>query len=84
MATPSFVFDEFQNLLYLLSLKPAQVELKKVEIFLDLLLNVLERQQLISNGYKNVAFQLLQIALLIGELFNLPIKLLLNILKYNF
>lgn len=76
MATPSFVFDEFQNLLYLLSLKPAQVELKKVEIFLDLLLNVLERQQLISNGYKNVAFQLLQIALLIGELFNLPIKLI--------
>lgn len=76
MTTPSFVFDEFQNLLYLLSLKPAQVELKKVEIFLDLLLNVLERQQLISNGYKNVAFQLLQIALLIGELFNLPIKLI--------
>lgn len=74
IATPSYVFDRFQYLLYLLSLKPERVELAKIERFLDLMLDVLEKQQLVSSGYKSVAFQLLQMALLIGEFIDINSK----------
>ena len=65
---PSDILFQFQNLLYSLSLKPNQVSLEIIETFLDSLLDVLNKQQLITNGYKTVAFQLLQLALLIGAL----------------